>query len=79
MRRLAACAVVFVCACGGTGVGISSWLSSAGVASAGAAYAGPLVHGGAVAAVDEMAPGPANPGGPYGFVTIPCHPYSCAG
>ncbi len=78
MKSLIVTAVVGLCAFTGAGLGISGALSSSAVASAAVTSGPPVGAGGAVATVSQLAPGPANPGGPYTFVTSPCHPVSCS-
>jgi len=79
MKSLIACAVTLSCAFAGTGYGIAAMLSTGGIASPSAAYAAPLAPSAVVTAVAELAPGPANPGGPYPFVATPCRPSGCGG
>ncbi|MGO9658167.1 MAG: hypothetical protein ACLP7F_07390 [Acidimicrobiales bacterium] len=79
MKSLIASAVVGLCAFAGAGLGISAVVSPSAVASTAVPSAPPVGANGAVTAVpfSQLAPGPANPGGPYTFVTSPCHPRSC--
>ena len=77
MKSLIASAVVGLCALTGAGLGISAVVSSSAVAST-AVPSGPPVRAGVVMTVSQLAPGPANPGGPYTFVTTPCHPVTCS-
>jgi hypothetical protein len=77
MKSLIASAVVGLCAFAGAGLGISAVVSSSAVAST-AVPAGPPVGPSGVVTVSQLAPGPANPGGPYPFVTTPCDPVSCS-
>jgi hypothetical protein len=78
MKSLIACAVTLSCAFAGTGFGMAAMLSSGGVTSPTSAFAAPLAPSGAVATVAQLAPGPANPGGPYPFVAAPCQPSGCS-
>jgi hypothetical protein len=78
MKSLIAAAVVGLCAFAGTGLGISAVVSSNAVASTALPPGPPVAASGVVATVSQLAPGPANPGGTYTFVTTPCHPVSCS-
>jgi hypothetical protein len=78
MKSLIATAVVGLCAFAGVGLGISAVVSSSAVASTSVPSGPPVRANGAVIPVTQLAPGPANPGGPYTFVTTPCHPVSCS-
>jgi hypothetical protein len=78
MKSLIASAVVGLCAFAGAGLGISAVVSSSAVASAAVPAGPPVGASGVVMTVLQLAPGPANPGGPYNFVTTPCHPVSCS-
>lgn len=78
MKSLIASAVVGLCAFAGAGLGISAVVSSSAVASTAAPSGPPVGASGVVTTAPQLAPGPANPGGPYTFVTTPCHPVSCS-
>jgi hypothetical protein len=78
MKSLIATAVVGLCAFAGAGLGISAVVSSNAVASTAIPSGPPVGASGVVATVAQLAPGPANPGGAYTFVTTPCHPVSCS-
>jgi len=77
MKSLLASAVIGLCAFAGVGFGISAMLSSGTVARTGAPSVAPVSANGVVYTLPQLAPGPANPGGTYTFVTTPCHPWSC--
>jgi hypothetical protein len=78
MKSLIAGAVVGLCALAGAGLGISAVVSYSAVASTAVSSGPPVGASGVVTMVPQLAPGPANPGGPYTFVTTPCHPVSCS-
>jgi hypothetical protein len=78
MKSLIASAVAGLCAFAGAGLGISTVVSSSAVASTAVPSGPPVGASGAVATVSQLAPGPANPGGPYTFVTTPCDPVPCS-
>jgi len=78
MKSLIASAVVGLCAFAGAGLGISDVVSSGAVASAAVPSGPPVGASGVVTTVPQLAPGPANPGGPYTLVTTPCHPVACS-
>ena len=78
MKSLITSAVVGLCAFAGAGLGISAVVSSSAVASTAVPSGPPVGASGVVTMVPQLAPGPANPGGPYTFVTTPCHPVSCS-
>jgi hypothetical protein len=71
MKSLMACAVTLSCALAGAGFGLAATLSSSASASPAPAYAAPLAPRAVPSTVAQLAPGPANPGGPYPFVTAP--------
>jgi hypothetical protein len=78
MKSLIASAVVGLCAFAGAGLGISAVVSSSAVVSTAGPSGPPVGASGVVMTVSQLAPGPANPGGPYPFVTTPCHPVACS-
>lgn len=78
MKSLIAGAVVGLCAFAGAGLGISALVSPGAVASTAVPSGPPVGARGVVMTVSQLAPGPANPGGPFTFVTTPCHPVSCS-
>jgi hypothetical protein len=71
MNTLLATVTIGLCAFAGLGFGISALTSSSASASTGVAAVAPVNANGVVYTLPQLAPGPANPGGPYTFVSGP--------
>jgi hypothetical protein len=78
MRRLIACTIGIGCALAGLGVAVTD-LVPANTSAATVVISGPPAARATTASLGVLAPGPANPGGPYVLPASPCHPWACAG
>jgi hypothetical protein len=71
MKILLATIALGLCAFAGLGLGIATLGSSAATASTGVVSVAPVSAHDVAYTLPQLAPGPANPGGTYTFVTAP--------